>query len=371
MTDTELAFVLGTRPEIIKLAPVLKECDRRGLSTHVVHTGQHYSDSLDEIFFEQLELDLPDVNLAVGSGTHGEQTGEMLAAVEAELLEHEPSVVLVQGDTNSTLAGALAGAKLNINVGHIEAGLRSFDREMPEETNRIVVDHVSDHLFPPTTEMATLLRKEGLPDSRITVTGNTVVDAITAYDGVAAETSEVLSELDLQPGGFALLTAHRAETVDDRESFANVLDGVARAADRLDLDVVYPIHPRAQERLDAFGISVPEAVRTIEPLGFIDFLRLESTAALAFTDSGGVQEETCVLGTPCVTLRYGTERPETAFAGANVVAGHDPADIVDAASLMHGKVGSWDPPFGDGQAAGRIVDALSLTRPARVADEAD
>jgi len=365
MTGIDTAFVLGTRPEIIKMAPVLKACSRRGLSTLVIHTGQHYSESLDDVFFRQLDLESPDVNLEVGSGTHGKMTGSMLGGVEQELLNHEPTVVFVQGDTNSTLAGALAGSKLGCDVAHIEAGLRSFDREMPEETNRVVVDHVADHLFPPTEQAAELLRGEGLPDDRITVTGNTIVDAVTNYESVAVSTSDAASDLDLDPGEFALLTAHRAETVDNPGSFERVLNGINRAARELDLDVVYPVHPRARNRLDEFDFRVPDTIRTIDPLGFLDFLRLESAAALAFTDSGGVQEETCILGTPCVTLRYGTERPETVFVGANCVAGHDPADIVAAAASMYGREGDWQSPFGDGQAAARILDALPLASPAR------
>jgi UDP-N-acetylglucosamine 2-epimerase (non-hydrolysing) len=246
-------------------------------------------------------------------------------------------------------------------VAHVEAGLRSFDREMPEETNRVIVDHVADHLFPPTRESATRLREEGLPDDRITVTGNTVADAVMAYDEVAASTSSILQELELNAGEFALLTAHRQETVDDEDSFRQVLRGVARAADRLGLEVVYPVHPRAEERLSEFGLEVPGAIRTVEPLEFFDFLRLERTAALAFTDSGGVQEETCILGTPCVTLRYGTERPETVYAGANCIAGHDPVDIVDAATRMVRKDGCWEIPFGDGNAAFHVVESLFRT----------
>ena len=365
---TDVAFVLGTRPEIIKTAPVIEECERRGLETFVLHTGQHYSESLDGVFFENLELDPPDENLGVGSGDHGEQTGAMLAGVEAHLQRTDPDVVIVQGDTNSTLAGGLAGAKLDAAVAHVEAGLRSFDREMPEETNRVVVDHLADYLFPPTDETAQLLRDEGLPEDRITVTGNTIVDAVTAYDDVAAETSDVLRELGLDAGEFALMTAHRAETVDDADTFENVLTAVARAAEQFDYPVVYPVHPRARERIEEFGLAVPPTIRLVDPLDFFDFLRLESTAGLVFTDSGGVQEECCILGTPCVTLRYGTERPETAFVGANVVAGHRQVDIITGAVRMYGKDGDWPTPFGDGDAAARIVNELPVKPTQRVVE---
>lgn len=361
MKEIQVAFVFGTRPEIIKTAPVLKECQRRNQSVLTIHTGQHYSPSLDEVFFQQLDLDSPDVNLEVGSGEHGAQTGEMLAGIEATLLTHDPELVFVQGDTNSTLAGALAGSKLDIEVAHIEAGLRSFDRKMPEEINRIVVDHIADYLLAPTQETAELLRNEGIPDDRITVTGNTVVDAVTAYENIAASNCDVLAELDLTAGAYALMTAHRAETVDDRDSFSNILEGVSAAAERLGIEVIYPIHPRSQDRLDEFGLSTPDAIRTIDPVGYLEFLRLESEAAIIFTDSGGIQEEASILGTPCVTLRYGTERPEAALVGANFVAGRDPDEIVDAALTMNGKTGDWENPFGDGRAAAHILDAIPLT----------
>ncbi|MHC3381354.1 non-hydrolyzing UDP-N-acetylglucosamine 2-epimerase [Haloarcula sp. H-GB5] len=358
MTASTVGFVLGTRPEIIKLAPVIQECHRRGIDTHVIHTGQHYSDSLDAVFFRQLGLSPPDTNLEVGSDDHGAQTGAMLAGIEAELHDVEPAVVFVQGDTNSTLAGALAGSKMDMDVAHVEAGLRSFDDDMPEETNRVIIDHISDHLFPPTEETAALLRNEGIPEDRITVTGNTVVDAVQTYDDRAASESRILGELGVTEGQFDLLTAHRAETVDDRDAFERILSGVSRASAQADREVIYPIHPRAEDRLEEFGIAVPDRVRLVEPLGFFDFLRLESTADVVFTDSGGVQEETSILGTPCVTLRYGTERPETAFVGANCVAGREPSGIVAAAAQMRGKAGDWTTPFGDGNAAVQILDAI-------------
>lgn len=363
MSGVDAAFVFGTRPEFVKVAPVLAECNRRNLSVYVIHTGQHYSESLDDVFFEQLAIEKPDVNLGVGSGRQGAQTGAMLEGVEHELSEQEPELVFVQGDTNSTLAGALAATKLGIEVAHIEAGLRSYNREMPEEINRVVVDHVADHLFAPTDTMASLLRREGIPDHRVTVTGNTVVDAVIQNQALAAETSTVVQELGLDAGAFALLTAHRAETVDDPDSFAKTLEGVSRAAEELGLEVVYPVHPRAAERIETFELDVPSEVRVIEPVNFFDFLRLEDAAEVVFTDSGGVQEETCILGTPCVTLRYSTERPETVHVGANCLAGHEPSDIVAAGITMQGKGSNWEVPFGSGDAAVQILDALGLPEP--------
>jgi UDP-N-acetylglucosamine 2-epimerase (non-hydrolysing) len=364
MTDTEAAFVLGTRPEIIKMAPVIKECRKRDHEPMIIHTGQHYSERLDAVFFRQLELPPPTHNLHVGSESHGEQTGEMLAGIESLLLEEEPDVVFVQGDTNSALAGALAASKLDPAVAHIEAGLRSFDREMPEETNRVLIDHVSEYLFPPTTESARLLRREGIDEDNITVTGNTIVDAVTTYSDLATERTSVLDDLELDAGEFCLLTAHRAENVDDRDRFEALLGGVDRFATRTGMPVVYPVHPRAENRIEEFDLAVPDSIRLIDPQEFFDFLRLEAAADLVFTDSGGVQEETCVLGTPCVTLRYNTERPETVFVGANCVAGVTPPDIVAAAERMRPKSGDWDSPFGDGRAGERVVDAVDVEEPA-------
>ncbi|SFG70320.1 UDP-N-acetylglucosamine 2-epimerase (non-hydrolysing) [Halopelagius inordinatus] len=356
--DRRVAVVLGTRPEIIKFAPILNECEKRGIECLLIHTGQHYSDGLDQVFFDQLSLPEPDYNLEVGSLGHGEQTGQMLTGIERILLDETPDVVLVQGDTNSTLAGALAATKLHIDVGHVEAGLRSFDREMPEEINRLATDHISDYLFAPTEESRQYLERESV-GGEIVVTGNTVVDTLYQYRDVVRRESDVLDEHDLQPGEFYLLTAHRAENVDNPESFEKLLTGVARFAERTGRDVVYPVHPRATSGLEEFDIEVPESIRTIEPLEFLDFLCLESEAALAFTDSGGVQEETCILGTPCVTLRYSTERPETVHVGANCLAGLEPDDICDAAETMVGKSGDWPVPFGDGNASERILDTVA------------
>jgi UDP-N-acetylglucosamine 2-epimerase (non-hydrolysing) len=282
----------------------------------------------------------------------------MLAAVEAVLLEQAPDAVLVQGDTNSVLAGALATSKLDADLGHIEAGLRSFDREMPEEVNRVVADHVADYCFAPTAEAADLLHNEGIPEDRIHITGNTIVDAVFENRELAADRSDILDELGLIGGGFVLMTAHRAENVDDLARLTDLFDGVDRVANALDVPVVYPVHPRAQERIDEFDIDVPDSVCLIKPLDFLDFLCLEDQAAVILTDSGGVQEEACILGTPCVTMRDSTERPETVDVGANVVVGTDPAAILEATEGMLEADGEWRNPFGDGSAAEQILDVL-------------
>ncbi|WP_227134355.1 non-hydrolyzing UDP-N-acetylglucosamine 2-epimerase [Halorubellus salinus] len=356
--SSTLNFVLGTRPEIIKLSPVIRECQRRDVPFSLIHTGQHYSDELDSVFFEQLELPTPEYNLCVGSSTHGEQTGKMIAEIEAVLEEERPEVVLVQGDTNSVLAGTIAATKMDgIEVGHVEAGLRSFDRNMPEEVNRRLADHAADYLFPPTKTSENQLIAEGLPEEWITVTGNTIVDAVTQNVEIAHERSDVLSELGLEER-FGLLTAHRAENVDDCERFLSLLDAVSKTAKQQGLAVVYPIHPRAEKQISEFGIDVPEEIQLVEPQDFLDFLVLEDEAEIVFTDSGGVQEETCILQTPCVTLRDNTERPETVEVGANQIVGIEPSDVATGVREMLKIEPEWENPFGDGTAAQRILDKL-------------
>lgn len=358
VTEPTISFVLGTRPEIIKCAPVIRECDQRGIPYTIIHTGQHYSDELDSVFFEQLQLPVPEHNLQVGSGSHGEQTGEMIAEIEAVLTDEQPAVVLVQGDTNSVLAGGIAASKLDeIDIGHIEAGLRSYDRSMPEETNRRVVDHVSEYLFAPTEDARRNLLEEGITEDSITVTGNTIVDAVEQNVEIAREQSDVLEQLELD-GEFALLTAHRAENVDTKDRFASLLEGVSQVSEEYGFDVVYPIHPRANERLSEFDLEVPSGVRVLEPLNFLDFLLLEDQATIVLTDSGGVQEETCILQTPCVTLRDNTERPETIEVGANQIVGVQPDAIRSGVAQMLDRPTEWENPFGDGTAAEQIVSTV-------------
>jgi UDP-N-acetylglucosamine 2-epimerase (non-hydrolysing) len=355
----EIALVLGTRPEIIKLSPVVRACREQDVPCTIVHTGQHYSDSLDAVFFDQLGLPDPDYDLGVGSGPHGEQTGEMMAELGPVLRAESPDAVLVQGDTNSVLAGALVASKLDVTLGHVEAGLRSYDRGMPEEINRVVADHVSEHLFAPTDRSEANLLEEGIPESRVSVTGNTVVDALEHNRRLARRRSDVLAELGLDGRSFFLLTLHREENVDDAERFRGLLAGAGRAGREHDVPVVYPVHPRARTRIREFDIDVPDPIAVVEPREYLAFLRLEDEASLVLTDSGGVQEEACILGTPCVTLRDSTERPETLAVGANVLA--DPATdpVTDCVDRMLGAGGGWDNPFGDGRAGERIVRTVA------------
>lgn len=359
MTDTDLTIVLGTRPEIIKLAPVIRECDRRDLSYTIIHTGQHYSEDLDAVFFDQLNLPTPEYNLAIGSGSHGKQTGAMIQGIEEVLLDEQPETVLVQGDTNSVLAGAIATGKLDAELGHVEAGLRSYDRSMPEEMNRVLADHAADYLFAPTDYAAAQLRRENISDDQIIITGNTVVDALYENQELAMQNSTILSDLGLSE--FGLLTAHRAKNVDDPDRFADILDGVYQVATTLGLDIVYPAHPRAKNILDQFDLTVPDSIQIVDPLDYLDFLAIESQAQLVLTDSGGVQEEACILGVPCVTLRDNTERPETIDVGANRLVGTQPSDIVEGAQAMSDIEANWEQPFGDGTAAIQILDTVVET----------
>jgi UDP-N-acetylglucosamine 2-epimerase (non-hydrolysing) len=310
------------------------------------------------VFFEQLDLPTPEYNLSVGSSSHGEQTGKMIAGIESVLESERPDVVLVQGDTNSVLAGTIAASKTDgVEIGHVEAGLRSFDRRMPEEINRRLSDHAADHLFAPTETSRGQLLSEGLSDERITVTGNTIVDAVRQNVEIAHDRGDVLSELDLDEP-FGLLTAHRAENVDEKNRFVSLLEGVARSARAQNLSVVYPIHPRAKKRIVEFDLDVPAEIQIVEPQDFLDFLTLEDRATIVFTDSGGVQEESCILRTPCVTLRDNTERPETVEVGGNRIVGVDPNEIVAGVREVLEVPTEWDNPFGDGTAAEQILDTL-------------
>ncbi|MEM3703002.1 MAG: UDP-N-acetylglucosamine 2-epimerase (non-hydrolyzing) [Candidatus Bathyarchaeia archaeon] len=353
----KVAIVLGTRPEIIKFSPVIRECERLGLDYFILHTGQHYSYHMDRVFFEQLELPEAKYNLDVGSGTHGEQTGKMLMGVEKVLQREKPSAVLVEGDTNTVLAGALAAVKLGVKVGHVEAGLRSYDRQMPEEINRVLADHCSDLLFAPTEKSRQILLGEGVADGKIFVTGNTIVDAVRQNLAIAERKTHVLGEVGVEEGEYFVVTVHRQENVDDEWRLRSIMEGLKKLREEFGFPIIYPVHPRAAKQLKAFDISV-DGVKMIEPLDYLSFLLLESKARLVLTDSGGLQEETCILGVPCVTLRYNTERPETLEVGSNVLAGTDPNEIVKKAYFMLNKERGWSNPFGDGKAGERIIRIL-------------
>lgn len=354
----KICIILGTRPEIIKMSPIIRECETKGLNYFVLHTGQHYSYSLDKIFFDELELPEPKYNLNIGSGSHAEETGKMLIGIEKVLLKEKPDIILVEGDTNTVLAGALAATKLHIKVGHVEAGLRSYDRQMPEEINRILVDHVSDYLFAPTEKARENLLREGIEEDKIFVTGNTIVDAVNQNLRIAERKATILNKLNLTPKGYFLVTSHRQENVDIKNRLKGILDGLKLVYDEFNLPIIYPIHPRTKKRIKEFELEIPEGVELIEPLGYIDFLQLEANAKLVLTDSGGVQEETCILNVPCVTLRDNTERPETLEVGSNILVGANPDKILEGVKIMLNRKRNWKNPFGDGKAGMRILKIL-------------
>lgn len=351
-----IAIVLGTRPEIIKMSPVIRECEQKGVDYFILHTGQHYSYEMDRTFFEELELPEPKYNLDVGSGTHADQTGKIMSGIEQILMDERPDIVLVQGDTNTVLAGALAASKLHIRVGHVEAGLRSFDRKMPEEINRVVADHISDNLFAPTENAREYLLKEGIEPYKISVTGNTIVDAVFQNLELSKKKSTILENLGLKEKEYFLVTSHRPENVDSPENLRNIIAALEILHTEYSLPVIFPMHPRTQKMIEQFGIAKTQmsGIMTIAPVGFLDFLQLESNARLVLTDSGGVQEETCILGVPCVTLRENTERPETIQVGANILAGTTKEKILSSSREMVSRNVQWTKPYGDGT-AGKII----------------
>ncbi|PWB50016.1 MAG: UDP-N-acetylglucosamine 2-epimerase (non-hydrolyzing) [Candidatus Methanoperedenaceae archaeon] len=352
-----LSIILGTRPEIIKMSPVIRECQRIGLDHFILHTGQHYSYNMDRVFFDELKLPYTKYNLEVGSGAQGEQTAKMMMGIEKVLMKEKPEAVLVQGDTNTVLAGVLAAVKLGIKTGHVEAGLRSYDRRMPEEINRVLADHCSDQLFAPTEKCKKTLLGEGIIEDRIHVTGNTIVDAVYQNRKLAKERN-TLEELEITPGEYFLVTVHRQENVDDRVRFSKLLKGVEEVGKEFNIPVIYPIHPRSKKMMQELGIKTDGNIKFIDPVMFLDFLNLENGARLVLTDSGGVQEETCILGVPCVTLRDNTERPETLDAGSNLLSGIEPGKIIECAHRMLDGNKGWVNPFGDGKAAERIVKLI-------------
>jgi len=341
---------------------VIRECQRQNIAFILIHSGQHYSYEMDQIFFEELELPKPDYALEVGSGTHGVQTARILERTEEVLMKEKPDVVLVQGDTNTVAGGALTAAKLHIPVGHIEAGLRSYFREMPEELNRIIADNMSDFLFVPTKESAEILKKEGFPKERIFLTGNTVVDATLEHIGIAEKKSKILTELKLKPKEFFLITSHRPENVDSPERLTSILESLVEVSNRYKKAVVWPIHPRTKKMIEELGLnSLMKKIHNlnvIKPIGYFDFLSLQKNAKLILTDSGGVQEESCILKTPCVTLRDNTERPESITVGANILSGVTTQGIIKAIEKMIDNKGAWQNPFGDGKSAQKILQIL-------------
>ncbi len=352
--------VVGARPNFMKVAPIVAAIQRRRgeISQVLVHTGQHYDEALSASFFHDLGMPAPEINLGVGSGTHAEQTARVMLAFEPVLVAQQPDWVVVVGDVNSTMACALVASKLCVRVAHVEAGLRSFDRTMPEEINRIVTDCIADLLLTPSADADANLRREGISDDKIVRVGNVMIDTLLTQLDRASQ-SRVLEELELVPREFIALTMHRPTNVDNPEALDRIFSALSEIARRL--PIIFPAHPRTQARLREFKIKVPPGVRVLKPMGYLDFLRLWSNARLVMTDSGGLQEETTALGIPCLTLRENTERPITIEQGTNRLVGRDPERIKAAVFeiLDHGHQRTARvPELWDGRAAERIVEAL-------------
>jgi UDP-N-acetylglucosamine 2-epimerase (non-hydrolysing) len=360
----KIAVVVGTRPGIIKFSPVIKELTRRKADFFIIHTGQHYSFNMDRTFFEALELPMARyTNEKVRKcKSHGAQTAEMIRGVEEALLEEKPAVVIVGGDANTNLAGALAARKLGITLAHMEAGLRSDDWSMPEEHNRVMIDHISDILFAPTEETKENLVQDNVR-GKIFITGNTIVEAVRDNVKIAAQKSDILAELSVHPREYFLLTFHREENVDNKRRLENFLHCIYALDASYSYQIIFPIHPRTQIRLKHFELydQLQEiaSLQFVEALGYFDFLKLLSNARLVLTDSGGIQEESCILKVPCVTLRENTERPETVEVGANIVASTAADKVLEAVGyfLREGEEKNWKQPFGD-KAAQKIADVL-------------
>lgn len=358
--------VVGARPNFMKVAPVVEEMKRRAaeFAPLIVHTGQHYDAQMSDAFFHDLGLPEPDVHLGVGSGSHAMQTAAVMQSFEPVVLEEKPDWVLVVGDVNSTLACALVCSKLGIKVAHVEAGLRSRDRTMPEEINRLLTDQLADLLLTPSQDADENLRQEGIPDERIRFVGNVMIDSLM-NQLKRAETSNVRESLRLAGADYAALTLHRPSNVDDRATFARILDALEEISRRL--PIIFPVHPRTRARIAEFGfaerVERATGLRLVDPLGYLDFLRLYSGARLVLTDSGGIQEETTALGIPCLTLRENTERPITVELGTNQIVGTDTSKITRAAFASldappNGQQPTRIPPLWDGRTAARICDAL-------------
>lgn len=354
--------VCGARPNFMKVAPIMKAFSAvRSADALLVHTGQHYDERMSTLFFRDLGMPEPDVNLEVGSGSHAVQTAEVMKRFEPVCLEHRPDWVVVVGDVNSTLACAIVASKLGIAVAHVEAGLRSFDRTMPEEINRVLTDAISDKLFVTESSGVENLQKEGIAKERIHFVGNVMVDTLIA-NRTRADRSDVLTQLGFSPKGYGVVTLHRPSNVDEPNTLCALMKALMTISDELPL--VFPVHPRTKKNIDAVGLGAGlrgnSRLRFVEPMGYLDFLKLTADAAVVLTDSGGIQEETTILGVPCLTLRHNTERPVTVTHGTNRLIGNRPDAVLAAyRELRTNPPTGRIPQYWDGKAAQRIVEVLT------------
>ncbi len=356
MKRLKIATVVGARPQFIKMAPLSGEI-RKNFKEVIIHTGQHYDYEMDRIFFEELDIPEPDYHLGVGSGTHGYQTGEMSKKIEEILIEEKPDFVLVYGDTNSTLAGALAGAKLGIKVAHVEAGLRSFDKSMPEEINRILTDHCSDLLFCPTETAVKNLAKEGIKDG-VYLTGDVMVDSLLQNKEIAEKKSSILEELELKSDDYIVATVHRASNTDRKENLEKIVDAFCE----IEETIFFSVHPRTEKYLKEYGLfdKLKASVKLVKPLGYLDFLKLMSYAKKIVTDSGGIQKEAYILKVPCITLRENTEWTETIEDGWNVLVSVDKDNIIRALYEFKPCLSKHRKIFGNGNATKEIIKYLTF-----------
>ena len=394
----KLCFILGTRPEIIKLYSCIKEAQKQNLDFFIIHSNQHYDSKMDQIFFEELNLPKPKYNLNIGSGLHGQMTGQMLEKIEQILLQEKPSVVIVQGDTNTVLAGSLSASKIiGIKIVHIEAGLRSYNRDMPEEINRIMTDHIADFLFAPTLQQAKILENEGIEKNKIFVVGNTIVDAVLDCKNLGLENwqekvEHILNknlknsnsnnsktlEKDLEKKDekdtlnnknsdqnsnkenqkYILLTCHRPSNTDNLDNFVAILESAQTICEQENQICIFPLHPRLKKELNL--IQKYDKIKVIEPVGFLQMLSLETNSEMILTDSGGIQEESCILEKKCIILRTDTERPETVEVGGAVILDNiSKPEILEKYQILKDKQVIWSNPFGDGQSAVKILKIIS------------
>lgn len=352
MIVMKVASIVGARPQFIKCAPLSKEL-RRNHDEIIIHTGQHYDYEMSKVFFDELDIPKPDYNLNVGSGSQGHQTGAMLAAIEDVLLKEEPQMVVVFGDTNSTIAGALAASKLGIPIAHVEAGLRSYDRSMPEEINRVLTDHVSSLLFAPTGGAVANLEKEGIRQG-VHQVGDIMVDSLNSVTEVARSRSNILERFGIEKHAYFVLTMHRAGNTDDPAKLGKVLNAIRRVG----IPTIFPVHPRTRRVLENIDAELPSSLVPVEPLGYVDMIALIANARGVLTDSGGIQKESFILGTRCITMRENTEWTETLAEGRNRLVGLDEEEIVKAMKLPALDAAPRTCPFGQVGASRRIADVI-------------
>ncbi len=351
----KIAIVVGTRPEIIKMSPIIKYCELKNIKHDIIHSQQHYSENMDKLFFKDLGIEYPKINLGVKSKKPHAQIAEIMKKCGEIFIKNCYDFILVQGDTNTVLAAALAANKCKIKLGHVEAGLRSFDYSMPEEINRIITDSISDFCFCPTETSASYLRKSGISDSKIFVVGNTIADSIK-INLDKFKYIEIHKKFSLDKR-YALVTLHRPSNVDDKENLEKIIQSLSLISKKYNYEIVFPVHPRTKKNIKEMNIKTHN-IRLMDPLGYFDFLSLINNSSLIFTDSGGIQEEACILGKPCVTLRENTERPETIDVCSNILTGLNEEQIISAVNYWENNPQNWQQPFGDGTSSQKIINIL-------------